>query len=213
MSTDWVLGKSENQQIVEQPKVENVQPNSLIKGYCEKCNKPVRAGEYVVERGFDNLQIILCKECKQETDKEKHETEVHNHGKTIKKGFLWGGIVGVASLLFFTICCIVSKEYIGILGGIVLSVMAFTFTTQMIWDRSVNDCYWFFQKSFRMPGLIFELSLDGLIWFICVKLLFGVISWLLSAICYLVGLAVCFVYSVIAFPFATINIFREYKKI
>lgn len=212
VTTDWVLGKSDVQQMVEQPLVEN-SSNTIIRGYCDRCKKPVKNGEYVVTRGYENEQQIFCNKCKEELDKEEHDREKTGALKTIKKGFLWGGILGVALIILGTVLSIIYKDIDTFIGSLVIGIVAFTFTSQMIWDRSVNDCYWFFQRSFRMPGVIFELSLDGLLFLIFVKILFGVISWLLSAICYLVGLVVCFIYSVISFPFATINVFREYKKI
>jgi len=212
VTTDWVLGKSEIQQMVEQPLVEN-SSTTIIRGYCDKCKKPVKTGEYVVVRDYDNNQEIICNECKEKLDKEEHEREIKSCSKKIKKGFIWGGSIGGALFLLFTITSIVYKDAEVFLGGVILSLPFFTFISQMIWDRSVNDCFWFFQRSFRMPGIIFDLSLDGLISFIFIKLLFGIIGWLLSVICFLIGIVVCLIYSVIAFPFATINIFRAYKKL
>ena len=88
--------------------------------------------------------------------------------------------------------------------------MFFAMVSQAFWGDFVDDCLDFFRRSFEMPGLIFELDLDGIIWFITVKLLLGILSGLLSVICYLFGVVFTGVCSIFTFPFAIV---KERNKI
>ena len=54
----------------------------------------------------------------------------------------------------------------------------------------------------RMPGLIFTLDLDGIIWLLTVKLLFWVLGILLALLCGLLGVVLGAVLSVVVYPFA-----------
>ena len=71
----------------------------------------------------------------------------------------------------------------------------------------------FFTKSFRMPGIIFSLDLNGIISFICIKLVFGIISGMLSLFVFLTGVAISFVVSAFAFPFEISKYVKKYKNI
>ena len=59
--------------------------------------------------------------------------------------------------------------------------------------------------SIRFPGLIFTLDLDGIVWFITVKLIFGVISFLLGIACFILAIALGWVLSLFVYPFAIVK--------
>ena len=56
-----------------------------------------------------------------------------------------------------------------------------------------------------LPGLIFELSLDGIIWLITVKLLFWILGFILAAICGLLAIVIGSVVALFVYPFALIK--------
>lgn len=76
-------------------------------------------------------------------------------------------------------------------------------------DTFTNDIFFASFKGFTMPGVIFELDLDGIIWFITVKLLLSILSLALSvfwfALVVLFGSFVAF----FTFPFAIYNLFSK----
>ena len=53
-----------------------------------------------------------------------------------------------------------------------------------------------------MPGLIFTLDLDGIIWLLTVKLLFWILGFILAALCGILAIVLGLVVSVFVYPFA-----------
>ena len=98
----------------------------------------------------------------------------------LRKSMIWGAVFAVLGVVVF-----------GYLGGIpfglVMAVPIFTFSSQMFWGEFLPEFFFFFLKVFRAPGLIFELDLDGILWFIFVKLAFAVIGFILSAVLLLIA--------------------------
>ena len=112
--------------------------------------------------------------------------------------FVWGGIT--AAVLFI----------IGIATGnigtfAILAVTGFTLVSclilgnNFIGDMILEIFSWGFV---RMPGLIFELSLDGIIWLITVKFLFWIIGLALAALAGILAIALGLALSLVVYPFA-----------
>lgn len=112
--------------------------------------------------------------------------------------FVWGGIVAAA---FFIVGLVISE--IAICS--VLAVLGFTFTSSLILDNNflgdmVDEIFsWGFVT---MPGLIFELDLDGILWFLTVKLLFWILGFLLAILCGILAITLGMVVSLFVYPFA-----------
>ena len=112
--------------------------------------------------------------------------------------FVWGGIVAAA---FFIVGLVISE--IAICS--VLAVLGFTFTSSLILDNNflgdmVEEIFsWGFVT---MPGLIFELDLDGILWFLTVKLLFWILGFLLAILCGILAVTLGMVVSLFVYPFA-----------
>ena len=112
--------------------------------------------------------------------------------------FVWGGIVAAA---FFIVGLVISE--IAICS--VLAVLGFTFTSSLILDNNflgdmVDEIFsWGFVT---MPGLIFELDLDGILWFLTVKLLFWILGFLLAILCGILAVTLGMVVSLFVYPFA-----------
>ena len=112
--------------------------------------------------------------------------------------FVWGGIVAAA---FFIVGLVISE--IAICS--VLAVLGFTFTSSLMLDNNflgdmVDEIFsWGFVT---MPGLIFELDLDGIRWFLTVKLLFWILGFLLAILCGILAITLGMVVSLFVYPFA-----------
>jgi hypothetical protein len=61
----------------------------------------------------------------------------------------------------------------------------------------------------KLPGLIFTLDLDGIIWLITVKLLFWILGIVLATLCGLLALVIGSIVSVFVYPFA---IYKDIKE-
>lgn len=99
-----------------------------------------------------------------------------------------------------------------IAAGVFVGYLAFGI--QVFWEDSVvTDIFFFFLKSFRMPGVIFTLDLDGIIFLILVKIGGAILSAILSVIVFLFGLFFTPVTSLFILPFASIKRVMEGKRL
>lgn len=208
-----------------------VAEQKVIAGYCERCHKPVSAGEYKIiskqtahrsgsTTTYETLQQVFCTDCakvkEEEMRREKErqrQLEKAEEKKELNRGLIWGG-VGAAIALIFSIVFTVQKQGAAVISGGYVSVYGFfAMISQIIWDNSVADVFDFFKRSFTMPGVIFTLDIDGIIWAICVKILLSILSVILSVLCFIVGLFVTMFYAMILFPFGLVGKIREVKAI
>ena len=54
----------------------------------------------------------------------------------------------------------------------------------------------------KMPGLIFTLDLDGIIWLLTVKLLFWILGIILAILCGMLAIGLGLLVSLVVYPFA-----------
>ncbi len=112
--------------------------------------------------------------------------------------FVWGGIAAAICLI------------IGIASGsiglwLMLGITSFTLASCLILDNNfvgemITEIFsWGFVK---MPGLIFELDLDGIIWMLTVKLLFWILGLLLALLFGIFAIALGLFVSLFVYPFA-----------
>ena len=125
--------------------------------------------------------------------------------------FVWGGIV---CLLFIALGIAVSvsiSNYSALAFFGALGVLSFTLISCLILDNNFLGAMMgdIFSWSFvRMPGLIFTLDLDGIIWLLTVKLLFWVIGFSLAFVCGGISIGLGLLLSVFVYPFALYKSFH-----
>lgn len=185
----------------------------IIVGYCDGCKRPIYQGEkYTVHTHRGGTQTVLCPSCAEERDKRRRESAYRTEKKAFARGLICGGVVGVILILVSVITTIVENDP-RMLAGLLAAAMGFTFAAMMFWSETLQGIFLFFFKSFRMPGLIFTLNLDGIIWFITVKLGLMLLSGLLSVLCFLFGCVFTFLVSFFMFPFACTAECHKLKKL
>ena len=119
--------------------------------------------------------------------------------------FVWSGIVAIAFLIFGITQFVQSSDASMLSGGIAVSIMSFTLISCLILDNNfigemISAIFgWGFVT---MPGLIFTLDLDGIIWFLTVKLLFWILGIVLAILCGILGIFVGLVMSLFVYPYA-----------
>jgi len=144
---------------------------------------------------------LICKDCHNELLEEEgfFEDFSKNKPKSITIGklkgkipFIIGAGIGIGIFLLYLGLGIFSDDITfidGLTTGIVLGVLSITFITQVLYDSWLRDFFTgFMGYTMRMPGLIFELSIDGIIWVIIVKFIFGIITFLITVAVFLLGL-------------------------
>ena len=126
--------------------------------------------------------------------------------------FIWGGLGAAAILALFIIMLANGADTGTFIFGIVLSVLTFTLISCLILDNNfvgemVSAVFgWGFV---RMPGLIFTLDLDGIIWLLTVKLLFWIIGIILATLTGILAVVLGLVVSLFVYPYAIIENIRH----
>lgn len=120
--------------------------------------------------------------------------------------FVWGGLAAV----FFIVMGIMgaSENTDTLIGCLVLAVLSFAFISCLILDNNfvLDMVGGVFSWGFvQMPGLIFTLDLDGIIWLLTVKLLFWILGIVLAILCGLLALTLGLIVSPFVYPFAIIK--------
>ena len=119
--------------------------------------------------------------------------------------FVWSGIAAIALLIFGITQFVQSSNASMLSGAIAVSIMSFTLISCLILDNNfIGDMIsGIFSWGFvTMPGLIFTLDLDGIIWFLTVKLLFWILGIVLAILCGMLGIFIGLVVSVFVYPYA-----------
>ena len=240
VSVDEFLGLTTPQKTKETETVEeenSAEPVKVVLGYCEKCKKAVSAGEFKMTQLSYNPSSIsekvkktevmhtYCNDCHKQIlelqqkeirqkELEKVTCEKAELSRGMKKGLIWGAVACVIACLVFLSSYFVSPSPEGLLGTILLIIGSFTMTSTIIWDGVVTDFFFFFCRSFKAPfGLIFELSLDGILWLITVKLALWILCGILSVLFFILGLFLTLLFSICAFPFCLIKRIKEINSV
>ena len=127
-----------------------------------------------------------------------------------KIGYRAGMIISLIVAVAFVVVGIVMGGY-AIIGGLVLAYLSLSFGTQIGHDTVVDDIFfWAWTKSIDMPGVIFELDVDGILFFIAYKLIIApIVTFLLILFLGVLGTLLAILVSIFTFPF---NVFRMVKE-
>ena len=126
--------------------------------------------------------------------------------RTRTHAYVWSSIAAAIVAAIFIYCFVSDPDFSVKIVTAVLSVIG-TFTllsclilnNNFIWDMVSTIWGWGFV---RMPGLIFTLDLDGIVWFLTVKLLFWILGIVLAILFAILALALGAVMSILVYPFA-----------
>lgn len=210
VTVDELCGK--DKPVVEPTVINNFVYEEPIKQHlavCEICNKPIYESNDIVRNHNARRSIkVCCKEC-YEKEKEALLTSRRNAGKSrFVKSFWISGIIAVIYLIVSIIICVNNKNVSAIFVNLGIAVSIFACISCIVLDNNfiggmiVSIMEWGFV---RMPGIIFELSLDGLLWLITVKLLLWILQIIISIIVGLFAIVLGCTLSIIVYPFALVK--------
>lgn len=222
ITTDELLGLAEPAQetaaataVAEQPAqpaqtVQQIVEQKIINGYCETCRKPVGPGEYVVTGGGRTTQHVYCNGCNAKRLQAECEGRYAEYKRQNKKSVILGTLIGLGAAAIFCILFMLIVKMEPLWATALVAVGVFigytAFGIQVFWEDSVvPDVFCFFLKSFRMPGVIFTLDIDGIIFLILVKVLGAILGAILSVLVFIFGLFFTPVASIFILPFAAIK--------
>lgn len=175
---------------------------------CEMCLEAIKE-----DKVFEPGEKVLCDKCKEELEKEEkfYEKYEDNKEKKATKGNLKGIIpfyigwsAGLALFIITLIAAIIDKELNGFAAVVLMpffvSFFVMCFLTQMIYNSWLREFVgYFIGKRFRPPGIIFELSLIGILKLIFVKILFGLLVLLFTLTVFVIGLILGIIISPVSY--------------
>lgn len=202
------------------------QPQSIVLAYCDTCDKPMyNPKEYrvTIEDGVQHTTCLNCVSKKAAAQRKAREEKMAAERKyrqseeaaTLKKGLLWG-ILGAIGLGALNLIGGLASEEVDVWMVIVATILGAyggeAMVAQFIWGNSVWDVFGFFLRTLKLPGVIFTLSLDGILFLIFVKILGAILSAIVSVLLFIIGFVVTWIYAMIIFPFALIKQIHEIKQ-
>ena len=215
--------KQEEQSVVTKEDVDNIATE--IKGVVEEMNSTkalgfcTSCGITVTEENLGEVNPkVICSKClenkkeaqRKEIREEKARAEAakrhedHNRSRMRFKrnaSIITGICIGLAALIASIICF--DNKGTGVVAGIVLGYMSFAFTAQMFFDGVVRNIFLdMAEKSIHFPGLIFTFDIDGILWLISMKILFGILGFLGAILFALLGFVIAFVCAPFVYPFS-----------
>ena len=192
---------------------EAIPTQKVMLGVCKECGKTVYEGEEATTE-----PALVCRKCaerkKQEAKraadeaiKQKRAAEQAKLDETHKirnRGLIWSGIIIGVILILSTVGLVKDPTNIGYtLGGMaIILVFGYPFVAQLFWDGVIADITFFGGKIVGMPGVIFDLDLDGIIFLIVVKILFAIIKFVIWLATVIAAALVAMIISPFTFPFA-----------
>ncbi len=185
----------------------------VMLGVCKECGKTVYEGEEATTE-----PALVCKKCverkkveakraAEEEDKRRKAAEQAKLDETHKirnRGLIWSGAIIGVIILLGVVGLVKDPTNVGYtLGGMaIVLVFGYTFVAQLFWDGVIADITFFGGKVVGMPGVIFDLDLDGIIFLIVVKILFAIIKFLIWLVTVIAAAVVAMIISPFTFPFA-----------
>ena len=127
-----------------------------------------------------------------------------------KIGYRVGMIISlIIAVVFFVMGVVDGGD--SVIVGLILAYLALSFGTQLGHDTVVDDIFaWAWLKTIDMPGIIFELDMDGILFFLAYKLIIApIITLLLMLLVGIFGTIIAMIVSIFTFPF---NVYRLIKE-
>lgn len=195
--------------------------NGEMLGVCKTCGKVVRKGEE-----GKTAPVLVCKACveaqkriaaakaeaaKREEEKKKKEEEYARLVKledARRRRYLSFVVAGIVSGVLAVTFLFVGLTYWGnglgfflssVACSVIFSGFAFTYVSQLFWGGAVVDCTLFGGHVIGTPGIIFDLSLEGLGFLIAVKILFAVLRFTIYILTVLAGVVAAILISPFTF--------------
>lgn len=216
-SISELLGETTQQEVKPQAKQEAVpsapsDTNNPVLAVCELCNKPIYKSHDIVRKtehfGPTTVKKVFCTACDKQQKDDEHKKKVFLGLEQRQKSFIWGGILSGLITLFLIMFAIFVEQDAGlVIINAFCGVLFFPFLSCLYLKNNFigtvveEVASW----SIRFPGLIFTLDLDGIVWFITVKILFCAISFLFSIACIFLAVVLGCILSLFVYPFAILK--------
>lgn len=182
---------------------------------CEDCNKPLYDGKDIVrEKHSEGGSTVRCVRCNAKHQMQAHQFSLDELQEERRRAWIWSTVAAIA---LFVISLFVAlspgeKHPLYILVGLGCALALFAFLSCCFLDNTFvgemwcSIAHWGFVD---MPGIIFGLDFDGIVFLIATKILFAILGFLLATASVIFATIVGLVVGVFAFPFALVISNRE----
>lgn len=180
----------------EERAAEPAAPAKQLLGVCTVCGKALYEGDQA-----EGSARLICPAClqkqkdaqraAQKAEEERRAREAEEARRKVlaendrrrrrrNRGLIWSAAVTGTLLLICIISLCVAKTDLlySLVGTALLSLFAYTFVAQLFWGGAVRTVCLAGGFVANMPGVIFTLDLDGIIFLIVVKILFACLKFL-----------------------------------
>lgn len=185
---------------------------------CENCNDPIyekndihrftttkvhRSGRSTHRETIDHIYCTKCYDAKLRREKQEAEAKAIAKRERMRKkrvnSFIWPTIAAAIVIII----CVCTQKYIGCIAGGLL----FTFLADLILGNNFIGDLWYEISSWsiKLPGVIFTLDLDGILWLISVKLFGAILGFFVSILAVIFATALGMALSVIVYPIALVR--------
>lgn len=239
VSVDELLGVEEphNSDMAErEPEIHYVEKVSKpVLCICEKCNSPIYEQDDIERTttyhrsGISKNETthIYCKRCAKNMQLNRLRYELSERKAERKRAWGWGSVISIAVLIIgvIVISCNPSMlgdnpsvgTYVGAyLGAVGIAALTFFFAACCFLDNTFVGEMWEDVASWgfkTMPGIIFSLDFDGIVFLICAKIFLAILSFLLACCSVALATALGLVCGLFAFPFAVSKSKKEISKL
>lgn len=188
---------------------------------CSHCHKTISKDD-----AYQLQPSVVCKECRAEVEKQikeltsttnkkeenktKVEPKTHKHHFSLLFKFLLSGAISLV-LLVLGLVFGDYKSALDICGTIITTLVIFTFLFQVFSETIVQDIvFGSFGKSIQMPGVIFSLDIDSILFMLAYKFIVApIIVFLVGVVVFIGGLFLALIISPFTFFFTLPGIIKD----
>lgn len=209
VSTDEIIGiptKKEQIEVIKKEYVYKEPPRQAL-ATCEVCNKLIYDSNDLIRwnTGRHKTPHVCCRKCKEEREARIHDEKIYNSEKRRSLSFILGIISAIIVFIVFLTIGIINKDNMMIIVGTIFTILAFTMVSCLVLNNNFLGelMLELFELGFvKMPGVIFSLDLDGIIWLITIKLLLFIGGIFLAICAGILAIAIGAGISIFVYPFA-----------
>ncbi len=176
---------------------------------CEKCNQPIYKTEDIVRTKNGDEKELLCRRCDAKRKLATAQGEEAEYKKDLRRSIIWASIAVILGII------------VGVVGAtqypdmwyvaIILPICAGSFAFCIRSERTFVSDMWHAIASWSigMPGIIFDLDLDGIFDLIIMKAVFAILGAVIAILMFLLATIAALAVSPIALPFAIVFLIKD----
>ena len=196
---------------------------------CARCGKDIPENELVSEditkkerhgrttRSVSVGQTYYHKACLEQTKKEREEAAAKARAikanSDRKKSFGWGIAGGIVAFVVTLLVLLLNQSLretihpaLSVLFAVIAGYGIFSMLYCIISGSYIGDVFlWCASLSIKFPGLIFSWDIEGIIWVICMKILFAILGFIIGVLALLFAIAFSALLGMFSFPFVLIH--------